>query len=233
VPIIQTELASVATTTSSGNLTVTSASITRESSPQTPSGSHHIPTSTINSSGVPSSNTISPSDTPIVQPSSATSTTKSLSVSTIFAIALGGAALVAAVLSFTFWVCRRSPPVPQSAKRARYLRKRRPLRLLSGSWTTIVPVVSPDNADELTATPHPPGGKSTPAATSPPSLRRPSGFRIPRKAPPRLPSWALSTSPEIPETRSPEPFRLIPEPVPVRVIPSTTINTHQPQPQTI
>lgn len=193
---------------------------------QTPRGSPHTPTSTIGSSGVAPNNTISPSDTPIAQSSS---TTKSLSVSTIFAIALGVAALVAAVLSFTFWFCRRSPPAPQSAKRARYLRKRRPLRSISSAWATIEPVVSPDNVDELTATLHPPVDKSTPAVTSAPSLRKPSGFRIPRKAPPRLPSWALPTAPEIPETRSPEPFRLIPEPTLVRGIPSTIINTHQPQ----
>ena len=191
---------------------------------QTPYGSLHIPNSTTDSSGVAPNNTISPSDTLIAQSSS---TTKSLPVSSIFGIAIGGAVLVAAVLSFTFWFCRRSPPTAQSVKRARYLRKRRPLQSMSNEWTTIEPVVSPANVDELTTTLHPPGDKSAPAANSAPSLRRPSNFRIPRKAPPRLPSWALSPSPEIPEVRSPKPFRLIPEPILVREIPSASINTLQ------
>ena len=228
MPIIQNQngAASIATTTALGKLTVISASITRGSPSQTPHGSLHIPNSTPDSSGVAPSNTISPSDTLIAQSSS---TTKSLPVSSIFGIALGGAVFVAAVLSFTFWFCRRSPPTPQSVKRARYLHKRRPLRSMSNEWTTIEPVVSPVNVGELTITLHPPADKSTPAANSPPSQRKPSNFRIPRKAPPRLPSWALPTSPEIPEVRSPEPFRLIPEPILVREIPSATINTLQPQ----
>ena len=229
MPTIQNEtrVASIATITASRKPTVISSSITRESPSKTPYSSLHIPSSAIDSSGVVPNNTISPSDTRVAQSSS---TTNTLSVATIFAIALGGVVLVAAVLSFTFWFCCRSPSAPQSVKTARFLRKRRPLRSMSNEWTTIEPVVSPDIVDELTTTLHPPGDKSTPPATSPPSLRRPSGFRIPRKAPPRLPSWALSISPEIPEARSPEPFRLIPEPILVREIPSASINTHQPQP---
>ena len=227
VPIIQNEnrVASIAISTASSKHTVISATITRGPSPQTPRGSLSNPNSAIESPGVASNDTIPPSDTPIAQPSS---TTKSLSISTIFAIALSAAAFVAVVLSFT-WFCRRSPPTPRSVKNARYLRKRRPLRPISNAWSAIEPIVIPDNDDELTATLHPPEGVSTPAASAPPQ-RRLSGFRIPRKAPPRLPSWALSTPPGIPETRPPEPFLPIPDPVLVRGIPSATVNTHQPRP---
>lgn len=218
-------MASIAISTASSKHTVISATITRGPSPQTPRGSLSNPNSAIESPGVASNDTIPPSDTPIAQPSS---TTKSLSISTIFAIALSAAAFVAVVLSFT-WFCRRSPPTPRSVKNARYLRKRRPLRPISNAWSAIEPIVIPDNDDELTATLHPPEGVSTPAASAPPQ-RRLSGFRIPRKAPPRLPSWALSTPPGIPETRPPEPFLPIPDPVLVRGIPSATVNTHQPRP---
>jgi hypothetical protein len=233
VPIIQNEnrVASIAITTVSGKLTVISASITRESSLQTSRGSPYTPTSAIiDSSSVASNNTIPPSDTPLAQPSS---TTKSVSGSTIFAIVLGGAVFVVAVLSLTFWFCHRPPPAPRSVKGARYLRKRRPLRSMSNASSAIKPVVSPDKVGELTAIPHPPKDESIPAATSAPSQGGRSGFRIHRKAPPRLPSWARSTPPDMPETRPPEPFRLIPEPVLVREIPSATINTHTHQPQPI
>lgn len=212
-------MASIAKTTTSGHFTVLSASITRESSSQPLRGSPHvIPTSAINSPRVASSDTSPPNDTSIAQYSS---TTMGLPVSTIFAIVLGGAALLAAIACFAFRLWRRSPPAPPSDTTARYLRKRRPPRSMSDAWTTIEPVVSPDNVNVLTATLHPPEEGSTPAAPNPPSQRRLSGFRIPRKAPPRLPSWAASTAPNIPEIQSPEPFRLIPGPFLVRQIPST------------
>jgi len=218
VPIIQNDnrVASIAITTASRNSTVVSASTTREPPSQTLHGSHYIPTSAIDSSGVASSDTSPPSHTLSAQSSS---TTKSLPVSTIFAIAIGGVVSVAAILCFAFFCCRRSSPAPPSETRARYLRKRRPPTSMPNAWTTIEPVVSPDNADGLTATLRPP--RSTPAITNGLSHTRLSGFRIPRKAPPRLPSWALSPPPDIPEIRSPQPIRLIPGPILVQEIPST------------
>lgn len=219
VPIIQNEnrVASIAITATT--FTVVSSSITRESSSQTLRGSPHIiPTSAIDSSGVAASDTSSPNDTSIAQYSS---TAMCLPAATIFAIVLGGVALLAAMLCFALRLWRRSPPAPPSVNKARYLRKRRRPRSVSEAWTTIEPVVSPYNVDALTATLPPPRGDSIPAAPNPPSQLRLSGFRIPRKAPPRLPSWALPTLPNIPEIRSPEPFRLIPDPVLVRQIPST------------
>ena len=222
VPIIQNDnqVASFAITATSGNSTVLSTSITRESSSQTLRGSPHIiPTSAIGSSTVASSDTSPPNDTPIAAQYS--STTMSLQASAIFAIVLSGAALLAAILCLAFCLWRRSPPAPPSVSKARYLRKRRPSRSMSDAWTTIEPVVSPDYIGGLTATRHPPKEESSPVAPKPPSQRGLSGFRIPRKAPPRLPSWALPTPQDIPEIRSPEPFRLMPDSFLVRQIPST------------
>lgn len=231
MPIIQNEIrvVGIAITTASGNFTVVSASITQGSPPQTLRGP--LSTSTVSSSGVASHHASPPSDTSITQTSS---TNQGLPISTIFAIALGGAALAAAVLCFTFWACRCSPPAPPSVDRARYLRKRRPPRSMSNAWSIIEPVVSPNNVDGFTARHHTPKEKSTPAATSPPPQPRLSGFRIPRKAPPRLPSWALSTQPEIPnipEIRSPEPFRMITDPILVRAPPQARIREIPPTPE--